>query len=362
MSSPRDPATPRALSDALFCSRGLSILLVVLVHVMGVESSQGLRKLFVPERADLRFAAGLLHSFNMAVMLMNSGAAVFLFAEPNPSFLEFTRRKLRKLVVPMFVWAPVALGLQELLRGGPRTLDGWLVWMGRLPTAWFPPYGIFWFVHALVGCTLLAWIYRRLVPAPGPWAGPGYLGLSLLAHAIAESWGAATVGVGASYLRLILFSNCFFASGLALAPGLGPVMRGLSRLPRALQAAVPVGCLGLMVALQAWSSTEGPWAPRQLNGPLGFCMQFSLAVVLLDRARRAWLLRGLVYLGSISMPIYLFHIYFVSGPRQALERAWPGAPLPLHLVLGALVGVLGPWGVYRLLRPNRAFRWSIGLS
>jgi hypothetical protein len=60
------------------------------------------------------------------------------------------------------------------------------------------------------------------------------------------------------------------------------------------------------------------------------------------------------------MPLYLFHIYFVSGARQALEAVLPGAPPALHVVLGWSAGLLGPLGLYLLLRRNRAFLWSIG--
>ena len=95
-------------------------------------------------------------------------------------------------------------------------------------------------------------------------------------------------------------------------------------------------------------------------------MQFTLAVFLLGEAPRlgAWwrgLASRLVFLGALSMPLYLFHIFFTSGLRGALEKVLPGAPVALHLVLGSLAGLLGPLGLYLLLRGSRAFRWSLGL-
>lgn len=361
-----DPVTRKALSDELFFVRGLSLLLVVLVHTIGVEPLQGLRGLFSPERVELRFTAGVIHSFNMAVMLINSGAAVSLFGGPDSSFQEFARGKLRKLVVPMLVWAPLFLGIQELSRARPHTFEGWLTLLSRLPGAWFPPYSIFWFVHALVGCTALAWAYRRLAPPLGGWEGLGYLGLSVVSYVAAEAWDAPTAGAGLKYLRLILFCNCFFGLGMCLSPWLAPAHRALSRLPLALQGLLPVGVLGLLVAVYAAAPVEGPGALGPLNGPLGFCMQFTLAVFVLGAARSGgtwWkgLASRLVYLGSLSMPLYLFHSYFVSGLRLTLEKVRPGAPLALHLALGSLVGLLGPLVLYLLLQRNRAFRWSIGL-
>ncbi|HYI02825.1 acyltransferase [Hyalangium sp.] len=363
----RNPIILKELSDDLFFVRGASLLLVVLVHVIGVEPFHGVRKLFSPEREDLRFAAEVIHSFNMAVMLISSGAAVSLFGGPDTSFREFAHRKLRKLVVPMLVWAPVFLCVHELSRARPHTLGGWLALLGQFPTAWFPPYAIFWFVHALVGCTWLAWAYKRLAPALGTWEGLGYLGLSVVLHAAVEAWGSPMAGAGMRYLRFILFWNCFFGLGMGLSPWLVSAHLRLSRLPLALQGLLPVGLLGLLVSLYASGLAEGHGDLRLVNGPLGFCMQFTLAVFLLGVARSlgaGW--RGLasriVYLGSISMPLYLFHIYFASGIRLALEEVLPGAPPALHLALGSLVGLMGPLGLYLLLGRNRAFRWSIGLS
>ncbi|MFL5358716.1 hypothetical protein [Archangium sp.] len=96
-------------------------------------------------------------------------------------------------------------------------------------------------------------------------------------------------------------------------------------------------------------------------------MLLSLAAFLRSLARtwgvlwkRVW--RRLVFAGSISMLLYLFHIYFVSGMRLALERVFPGAPLSVHLVLGVLAGCSGPWLLLLAFKGLRPFRWSIGLS
>jgi fucose 4-O-acetylase-like acetyltransferase len=357
----------KTLSDEMFFIRGVSLLLVVLVHVLGVESFQGVRKLFSPEREDLRFAAGVIHSFNMAVMFIGSGAALSLFGGRATSFGEFLHKKLRKLVVPMLVWAPVFLYVQEFSRARPHTLGGWLELLAQAPAAWFPPFAIFWFVHALVGCTALAWAYQRLVPVLGRWEGLVYLGLSVVLHAAVEAWELPMAGAGPRYLRLILFWNCFFVLGMSLAPWLALAHRRLSRLPLALQGLLPAGLLALMVLLYASGLAEGQLDPRQVNGPLGFCMQFTLAVFLLSVARSmgaGWkaLVTRICYVGSISMPLYLFHIYFVSGVRLALERVLPETPLALHLALGSLVGLMGPLSLYLLLERSPAFRWSIGLS
>ncbi|WP_147477201.1 hypothetical protein [Corallococcus sp. AB038B] len=56
-----------------------------------------------------------------------------------------------------------------------------------------------------------------------------------------------------------------------------------------------------------------PFTP--VNGPLGFCMQFTRAIFIL---------------GLLSMLLY-----FVFKPKLALEKLLPEAPLFLHLALGS---------------------------
>jgi fucose 4-O-acetylase-like acetyltransferase len=356
----------KSLSDDLFFIRGASILLVVLIHVIGVEAVHGLRKSFSPDREDLRLVAHVIHSFNMAVMLIGSGVAVSLFGRPDTSFSEFVRKKLNKLIIPMVVWAPAFFLMQELLRSRPLVREEWLALMGRLPNAWFPPYAIFWFVHALVACTLLSWLFKRVSAPLGRWDGLVYVALSALLRAGAQAWNDATDSQLVAYLEFILYWNCFFGVGMAVHPWLGPLRERLLRLPLALQGLVPVGLFALLVAWYSTFSTEHYEDSRLLNGPLGFFMQLTLALFVRNLTARwgglAERLRGrLVFAGSISMTIYLFHIYFLSGLRTVLQKVLPGTPLALHLVLGFLVGLLGPVFLYRALQGNRAFRWSIGL-
>jgi fucose 4-O-acetylase-like acetyltransferase len=362
-----DPKEARkSLSDDLFFIRGASILLVVLIHVVGVEAVHGVRKFFSPDREDLRLVAHVIHSFNMAVMLIGSGVAVSLFGRPDTSFSEFVRKKLNKLIIPMLVWAPAFFLLQELQRARPAVREEWLALLGRVPGAWFPPYAIFWFVHALVACTLLSWLFKRVSAPLGRWDGLVYVALSALLRLGALTWKAHTDNPLVAYLEFILYWNCFFGLGMALQPWLGPLRERLSRLPLALQGLVPVGLFAVLVAWYSTFSAEHYEESRLLNGPLGFLMQLSLALFVRNLTAR-WgglaeaLRRRLVFAGSISMTIYLFHIYFLSGARTVLVKVWAGAPLAVHLVLGCVVGLLGPVLLYRALQGNRAFRWSIGL-
>jgi fucose 4-O-acetylase-like acetyltransferase len=356
------------LSNDLFCMRGLGILLVVVVHVLGVDASHGVRKLFPPERMDLRVVVEFLHSFNMAVMLMGSGVAVAAFGRADLSLGDFLRKKVNKLLIPMLVWAPVLFLMQELSKGGVRGAEGWLGLLVRVPNTWFPAYSIFWFVHALVGCTLLAWLFRKLAaPALGRWSELVYFSAALLLHFAVRTWGVPGLGMAGEYLEFILSWNRFFGLGMLVYPWLAPVRQALARAGGTLQALLPVLFFGLIALVYTLVPAEQyAWACA-INGPLGFCMLLSLASLLRNRVsawgdvwKAAW--RRLVFVGSISMVLYLFHLYFVSGTRIALERWSPGTPLAVHVVLGLLAGCVGPWFLFQAFKGSPLFQWSVGLS
>ncbi len=356
----------RTLSEDLFCLRGMSILLVVIVHVLGVDAAHGVRKLFPEGWAGLRLPVEFIHSFNMAVMLMGSGVAVAAFGRMDCTLGEFARKKLNKLVVPMLLWAPVLLVTQRLTKGVPQGAEGWLDLASRIPNAWFPPYSIFWFVHVLVWCTLLAWALRKFAgPMLGRWTGLVSVGLALLLHLGVKSWRAYTGAASGDYVEFVLYWNRFFSLGLFLYPWLGPARAFLARLPVALLALVPVGAFSL-IALVQWVLPVGFYKEgRLLIGPLGFSALLALAVLLRtvsgSRLRRQ-ASAGLLFIGAESMHFYLFHIYFVSGTRILLERLNPGTPLAVHLVLGCLAGLLGPWLLLRATRERRSVQWSTRLS
>ncbi|WP_395846744.1 acyltransferase [Cystobacter fuscus] len=354
----------QSISGDLFCMRGFGIALVVLVHVLGVDDQHGVRKLFIPGRADLRITYDFIHSFNMAVMLIAAGVAVSAFGRVNRSLIGFLRKKLDKLVVPMLIWAPMLLLMQELSGGLPHGMWAWGALLARVPTAWFPVYAIFWFVHVLVWCTLLSWIFRRFAaPLLGRWASLVYLSAAIVMHAAVVAWVGPTPSVMGEYVSLVTYWNRFFGLGLFIQPALVGACQFLSRLSAPRQVLVSLGLAAVLVAVYA--GVPDYELVCVINGPLGFCLLISLSVFLGSRARQGgavWkALRGrFATVGSISMLFYLFHIYFVSGTRMVLEHLSPGIPLAVHLVVGWTMGLLGPWVIYLLLKDHSLFRWSIG--
>lgn len=141
----------------------------------------------------------------------------------------------------------------------------------------------------------------------------------------------------------------------------------LARLPALLLALLPVGFCSVLLLVYAALPTEEYELVCAINGPLGFCMLLSLAVLVRTQAPNRGALWGwwrnlLAYVGSTSMSFYLFHIYFVSGSRLLLRRLYPMAPLSLHMVVGFLLGSLGPWMLIQILKSRPSVNWSVGLS
>jgi hypothetical protein len=167
------------------------------------------------------------------------------------------------------------------------------------------------------------------------------------------------------YVSLVTYWIRFFGLGLFIQPAMAGACQSLSRLSAPRQALVSLGLAALLVGVFVGIHHEDNELVCVINGPLGFCLLISLSVFLGSRARgggAVWTaLRGrLATVGSISMLFYLFHIYFVSGTRIVLEHLSPGVPLAVHVLLGWVVGLLGPWAIYLLLKDHPVFRWSIG--
>jgi fucose 4-O-acetylase-like acetyltransferase len=352
---------PKTLSEDLFSMRGLGILLVVFVHVVGVDAEHGVRKLFPAAHPELQWLMEFIHNFNMAVMLIGSGVAVAAFGRADTSLSQFARKKLNKLIVPMLIWAPVLMVTQQLLKSGlPKGVGGWLELVLQVPSAWFPPYSIFWFVHVLVWATLFSWLFRRFAaPRLGRWAWLLYLAAGVVLH-LAVKLTRMRLGITTGhYLEFTLYWNRFFSLGLFIYPWLAPARALLERLPGrrlALVATVSLVSVGLMHSMFPKALYL---VTRVLTGPLAFCVLMMFAVLLRTASwGRLWKWVGglLRFTGANSMNFYLFHIYFVSGTRILVERVHPGTPLAVHLMMGCLVGYLGPYLLFWALKERRSLQ------
>jgi fucose 4-O-acetylase-like acetyltransferase len=340
----------KPLSDDLFFVRGVSIMLVVLVHVLGVEGHQGVRGLFQPELPALRFTAEFIHTFNMAVMLIGSGVAWRAFGRPDSSLRTFFEKRLKKLVLPLLLWLPALMLVEAFTKGYAPTFAG--VFGGLLDP---DQASIFWFIHALLWCTFLAFVLRRFLPRVEL-----IFPLALSAHLICRRLAPD------SYADFALYWFCYFAFGTLLQPAV-PAIRGwlVASNRRALLSFA--GLVTVLLGLYHFAPDPDYQRVRPLAGPIGFLMQLTLAVLLGDLLKRASTASArarafVVQCGSVSMALYVFHIYFVSGSRMAMLRFLHTHSVPVHLAIGWSLGFFGPWLLWHTLRNNRLFLMTVGLA
>ena len=357
------------LSQDLFFVRGTTILLVVLFHVLGADASLGLRSLFLHSPVDLGAVTQFIDTFNMDVMFIGSGAAVCLFGRVDRTLWDFLTRKLNKLIIPVLVWAPIFLLVRALTKAKPHDWEGYAALLATVPAAWSPLFSIFWFVHSLIWCTFLYWLFQRITERNllGRWDGPVYLGFALLLHMLAAQWNTRSPGKLIGTTEYFLYWNLFFGFGVLLHRHLEPLRVYLQKISSWKLAMIPPTLL--LILYIHWRRypelhLDGSYL---LDGPMAFFMEFSMAVLVrhffLEWSFLAdWFHRKIVLIGSVSMIVYIFHIYFLSATRQLLEKLVPALPLFAHLVIGFAIGVAGPLVLLRALDRYRIFRWSVGLA
>ncbi|RYG47993.1 acyltransferase [bacterium] len=334
------PATRDSSIDTL---RGLAIILVVLVHVVGTHSGTGLK---LPDSHPLRIFGSSLEFFRMPLFTVLSG---WVFAN-NPGLLdrlgEFYSTKLRRIVLP----AATAMGGFLLFRavapsGSLDSTDAQPFW--QIP---FRPYRQFWFVQSLVLIFLVVapmerqgWLKRERI----------WLGLTLLA------FGGCLLHQDASTLfnlRGALFLLPFFLVGI-----------GLKRFSGRLE--------GRWVSL-GLAAVAGIWLTYQtlhlVRGESIGNVRTSIFPLIAGVAVIALLLKHrfsnsfLTLVGGYSFTIYLYHMIPVKGMDVVLGRLGLtqfAVQIPLAVTIGVLVPIVlhqlaARWTLSKVvvlgLRPSRA--------
>ncbi len=353
--SERPPATAHdqkasTVSRKLYFVRGVAILLVVLGHVIGRDEAFGLLKLYHNELPLLAGVKGFIYSFHVPLLFICSGVSMALFSRANSSLGQFALSRFTRIVVPVLCWAPIAY----VLRAWSNRLS--FTWQELFWTAWFERFDIFWFFHALLFASCFCFVLMKVLPD-----GMSCFAASLLAvlavaglqHWFAQPWLAE--------LLYYLQWNLAYAFGLGIALYLEPVAAKLARVPVSRLWILGAGLAGLM--LVGWLAMPGQWlaVTKFANG----CLAFALLMLLPASSRKlpARFYEWCMYLGRVSMAIYLFHVYFLGGVRILIEQLLGTTllVLPLQLVAGFTVGLLVPVYLYEFFKPrSKLFVLSLG--
>jgi peptidoglycan/LPS O-acetylase OafA/YrhL len=312
--------------------RGVACLLLVAFHVVGVDSTAGLR---FSDDSLPRLATNLLIHIRMPLFAFLSGF-VYAYRPIAPGHeLAFARRKLLRLLVPLLT-VSTAFFLAQLVTPGINMPV-------RLPDIWriyVLPYQHFWFLQAIIVVFAATVVLERLRLLS---TGRCYLSVMLVAILLqifgefepdifsASKAGYLSVffwlGLGANRFRQA-FSNRLLRAGVLLAFAAAYAIFVHMLLTNAGESTDRRALLALVISASA---------------VLGLLYVFP---------RNYWLAR----VGGFSFSIYLYHVFFTAGSRIAMHAAGAQRYPALLFTVGVLAGVAGPIAIQLVAHRHAATR------
>jgi fucose 4-O-acetylase-like acetyltransferase len=310
--------------DWVDTARGIGIILVVYGHALRGHVTAGA---FDPAwHADAQDA--VIYSFHMPLFFFLAG--LFVRRSLSKGAGVFLREKAMSLVYPYFLWSIVSVALAVLAAGAvnsPKSFDA-IMTLGTTPVYQY------WFLYALAICQVVALITRS------DWRITVVL-------CIVSALGIGTGGLG--MLTIAVSFYLYFGVGILLAPHLAQIQFRRSVVAGA--ALVAVIGFGLTYVNGAM------WPDRMIVvGRAVFGMIATIGIAILWAPRSRWL----ALLGTASMTIFVLHTIFSAGMRIALLAVGYADNL-VALVLGTLIGILGPLAVWAVARHYRLLPW-LGLG
>jgi uncharacterized membrane protein YcfT len=339
---------PTARAEWVDIAKGLSILLVVLLHTSLWLRQAGMER--IPAVSALNLA---VEDLRMPLFFAMSGlfAAKWLAA----GWRDFLGTKAALLVWVFLLWQVPIIAYRII---------GGAILPGMVPTdlatqletwAWSPlrANAELWFLWALVVFLVLGRLLRR-VPDVAVVAGAAVLSVA---------WSGVVVPAGGGDMRHLLGTGFYtappyFVFFIAAARFSRPVRDGVARVPRTVWALAALGWFWAFVRLDVLAPhRDEPWAAfaGQACGVLG---GVALAVALQSLRPVA---RLVAHVGRHTLEVYLSHttivvalccgLYLLGGPAGASGSPWLTGPWTGWTVGAvALVGVVGGLLIGRAVR------------
>lgn len=303
-------------------AKGIGIALVVYGHV-----ARGLFNAGIPldpiwfQRID-----SFIYAFHMPLFFWVSGYLYFFSIQKKCSF-EVLKDKLKTVAYLYVVWS-LLHGLIEVWMS--QYTNGHLALRDVL--ALWQPRAHFWFLYVLFLVFAIATLVYRFKNGL----------VTLVALLVSILWHQEPGVFGDGYpLVLVSLWFVYFAAGVAMAQFKPMVFRQAGLVLPALLAALALGSNWPLL----WASVGvvsvlalSRWMDERVNGP----------------AKSA-----LIYLGQLSLPIYLLHVLAGSGLRIVLQKFVGVQNLGVHLIAGMALALLVPILVHGLsLRYRWRFLWA----
>lgn len=300
--------------------RGFACILLVLYHVVGDSPANGLRVADGP----VRWLNDGLAYLRLPLFTFLSGW-VYGLRPFQGNLTRFMTGKARRLLVPMLFVGTIFALMQAMVPGSNTAVQNWYL-------LHIEPVAHFWYLESLLWIFLVMALLDKWGHLGKPWGfGVWSLGVLVL-HLMFD--GTRLLGIeGAVYLApyflLGLLLSRFDVWHLMIHKGVALIL-----------CAVAVALIYNM----GWP-TPNPNRRTLSMLLVGLCL---CVLVLRLPLPGAWWIK----VGASSYAIYLFHVFFTAASRIGTEKmglSW----LPLQLLLGALLGVVGPMLVEKIARQNR---------
>jgi len=298
-------------------AKGAGILLVVYGHCLRGLCASGIATSDVWKTVDT-----ILYLFHMPSFFVVGG---MLCPLDKLATRREAWRRFWSLMFPYLVWTTIQGTFEILfssLKNSPAGVDDVL-------RGFLHPRGQFWFLPAFLFATGFTLLCSRL-PAWKIWI---LLPATLL---------ALVPGLG----RAGVYTAGFCFGAILARDGIVPLTRW-----KWILASVGMFCVGCI-----WILQHPVASVYKLGFSDGVLLMWIGVVGSAAFIGLCGLVRGrisdlLAFLGRHSMPIFLAHILFMSGARIVMSRLLGLGSLPVHVVVGVGIGVVGPlllyWGARR---------------
>jgi glucans biosynthesis protein C len=314
--------------------RGLAIILVVLGHIIGVNTVEGMR---VADDSIFRYIYFSLEYIRMPLFTVISGWVYASKPVIPGEKKSFIKGKLQRLLLPMIVVSALLYLMRMVIPGTNTTPE-----LSRMAYILVFPYDVFWFLYSL----FLIFLFIAVLDSQ-PWfkTSTGWAAtlvcLFLLQFLVRE------------YLTAI--PNYFGVKGAFYLFPFFMVGVGIYRFRQIILTDHIAGILlliffaGIVFQQLTWF---GYFPIQEKNTLLGMSVGISAALLLFKlKPQNAFL----VWIGSYAYSIFLFHVFFTGGTRIVLLKAGIGNPWVI-LFAGLVLSILIPIVIENFLVRSKVLR------
>ncbi|MDR6944306.1 acyltransferase family protein [Mucilaginibacter pocheonensis] len=309
--------------------RGLAIILMVLGHVIGSASDNGLK---VADDSVWRFSYYAFQYIRMPLFTVISG---FVYAyKPVSRFTsnsKFIVGKINRLLIPLVVVATLFYLLQYITPGTNSKNDLNDIWR-----IYVYPYAHFWFLQGMMIVFLIITVLEN------------FKALDTLKSAIICLLIAALIFIALPYkfnyfsLNRVPFLLTFFILGLSLKRFYEAIFK---------KNLVKMAGLIFVISISYQLYLFDVDTDVRIANLLTFCVGSTACILMISLGYQN---KKLIWLGDFSYGIYLFHIFGAVTARVLLAKL-SVHNIPLQILIGLTAGISFPVLLRLLCGSNKVF-------